>query len=72
MATTIESVLHENRRFAPSAQMVKQANISGMPAYEALCAEAERDFEGFWARLAREHLLWKKPFTQTLDESNAP
>ena len=72
MASTIESVLHENRRFAPSAQMVKQANISGMPAYEALCAEAERDFEGFWARLAREHLLWKKPFTQTLDESNAP
>ena len=29
------------------------ARISGMDAYNALCAEAENDFEGFWARLAR-------------------
>ena len=43
-----------------------------MAAYDALCAEAERDFTGFWARLAREHLLWQRPFTQILDESNAP
>ena len=40
--------------------------------YEALCAEAAADYEGFWARLGREHLQWTKPFTQTLDESNAP
>ena len=51
---------------------MEQANVSGMAAYQALCDEAERDFEGFWARLAREHLLWTKPFTKTLDESNAP
>ncbi|MCX7902399.1 MAG: AMP-binding protein, partial [Burkholderiaceae bacterium] len=68
----IESVLHEHRVFEPSAEMVSQANISGMAAYRALCAEAERDFTGFWARLAREHLAWHKPFTQVLDESNAP
>jgi len=37
-----------------------------------LCAEAEKDFEGFWARLARENVVWNKPFTKTLDESNAP
>ena len=43
-----------------------------MDGYNALCAEAERDFEGFWARLARENVLWNKPFTRTLDESNAP
>ncbi|MFC5514106.1 AMP-binding protein, partial [Massilia jejuensis] len=29
-------------------------------------------YEGFWGRLAREHLDWHKPFTNTLDESNAP
>ncbi|MCK6430566.1 MAG: AMP-binding protein, partial [Burkholderiaceae bacterium] len=68
----IESVLHENRVFEPSAEIVKQANISGMAAYKALCDEAERDFTGFWARLAKEHLQWHKPFTQVLDESNAP
>ncbi|HTN49042.1 MAG TPA: acetate--CoA ligase [Burkholderiaceae bacterium] len=68
----IESILQEKRVFAPSAAFVKQANVSGMEAYKALCAEAERDFEGFWARLARENVQWGKPFTQVLDESNAP
>ena len=43
-----------------------------MDAYRALCAEAEHDYEGFWARLAHEHLLWHKPFSKVLDESNAP
>ena len=69
---TIQSVLQENRIFPPSADFIKQANVSGMAAYQALCDEAERDFEGFWGRLAREHVLWRKPFTQVLDESNAP
>ncbi|MDP2241709.1 MAG: acetate--CoA ligase [Burkholderiales bacterium] len=69
---TIESVLHENRVFPPSDAFVKQANISGMDAYRKLCAEAESDYEGFWARQARENLLWQKPFTKVLDESNAP
>ncbi len=68
----IESVHHESRVFPPSEAFVKQANVSGMAAYKALCDEAARDFEGFWARLARENLLWSKPFTKTLDESNAP
>ncbi len=70
--STIESVLHEHRVFPPSPEFVKQGNIAGMAAYRALCAEAERDFEGFWARLAREELIWHKPFTTVLDESNAP
>ncbi len=73
MATkTIESVLQENRVFSPSEAFVKQANISGMDAYQKLCAEAEKDFEGFWGRLAKEHLLWHKPFSKVLDESKAP
>jgi len=72
MSSTIESVLTESRVFPPSPEMVRQANVSGMEAYRAMCAEAERDFEGFWARLARDELLWHKPFTKTLDESNAP
>jgi acetyl-CoA synthetase len=72
MSARIESVLQEKRVFKPSDAFVKQANISGMDAYRKLVAEAERDFEGFWARLARETLLWAKPFTKTLDESKAP
>src|SRR5947208_15851601 len=70
--STIESVLQETRVFQPPADTVKRANIPGMDAYLAMCAEAENDFEGFWAKLARDNLLWHKPFTKTLDESNAP
>jgi acetyl-CoA synthetase len=70
--SAIESVLVENRVFPPSDAVMKAARISGMAAYEALCREAEQDFEGFWARLARENVQWTKPFTKTLDESKAP
>ncbi|HSI38491.1 MAG TPA: acetate--CoA ligase [Methylotenera sp.] len=69
---SIESVLTETRVFEPSAEFVKSANVSGMQAYRKLCAEAEADYEGFWAKLARELLVWHKPFTKTLNESNAP
>ena len=71
-SNTIESVLVENRVFPPSEAVQKAARISGMDGYNALCAEAEKDYEGFWANLARENVVWTKPFTQVLDESNAP
>ena len=70
--SAIESVLVENRVFPPPEAAVQNARISGMAAYEAMCKEAGTDFEGFWARLAKDNLAWKKPFTRTLDESNAP
>ncbi|WP_427912725.1 acetate--CoA ligase [Ramlibacter sp. MMS24-I3-19] len=70
--SAIESVLVENRVFPPSESAVKGARISGMPAYQAMCRDAARDFEGFWARLARENISWTRPFTRTLDESKAP
>src|ERR1700733_4254389 len=68
----IESSMQEHRTFPPSAETVANATISGQAAYDALVAEAERDYEGYWARLARENLIWTKPFTKVLDESNAP
>src|SRR3954465_11487830 len=71
-SSTIESVLQEKRVFPPSPAFVKQANIPGMDAARKMVAEAERDFEGFWAKHARETLNWSKPFTQVLDESKAP
>ncbi|MFM0037175.1 acetate--CoA ligase [Paraburkholderia strydomiana] len=70
--SAIESVLQERRVFPPSAEAAAGATISGMDAYRALAAEAERDYEGFWGRLARETLSWNTPFTKVLDESKAP
>ncbi|MES2297944.1 MAG: acetate--CoA ligase [Pseudomonadota bacterium] len=64
--------LQEHRVFAPPAAFSANAAVPSMAAYEALCAEAARDYEGFWGRLARENLEWKVPFSTVLDESQAP
>ena len=68
----IESVLNENRLFPPSEAFKKNATVSGIEAHQALCKEAEQDYEGFWAKRARDWIRWHKPFTQTLDEHDAP
>ena len=70
--SSIESTLVENRVFEPAAEVAAGAAVSGMAAYEALYKEAETDLEGFWRKRAKENLVWSKPFTRVLDESNAP
>ena len=70
--TTEQQGPQESRLFQPPASFVDNAAIAGMDAYHALCKEAEEDFEGFWARLAKANLDWKVPFTRTLNEDNAP
>ena len=62
----------ELKTYLPSAASVAGAYVQGMAAYDALVQEAETDYEGFWARNARELISWKTPFTKVLDESNAP
>ncbi|OUL95650.1 acetate--CoA ligase [Paraburkholderia hospita] len=52
--------------------LLKGTAIDGMAAYEALVKKAQTDRLGFWERLAREHLTWRRPFTKVLDDSNAP
>ena len=72
MATkNIVSVLQEERVFPPPAQFSARARLK--PAdLEALRRHAQTDYTGFWAQLAREHLVWHKPFTVTLDEQDSP
>ncbi|WP_300089114.1 acetate--CoA ligase [uncultured Nitrosomonas sp.] len=69
---TIESILHENRVFPPAGEFVRNANLSGMNAYETLHQAAERDYTGFWAKLAKQHLTWHKPFTRVFDDTDPP
>jgi len=61
-----------DKLYPPPESFVKSAHVPGMAAYEKLVKEAEADYAGFWARLARETVTWKTPFTRTLDDSNAP
>jgi acetyl-CoA synthetase len=58
--------------YAVPEAVMKGAYVSGMAAYEKLVGEAEADHSAYWARLAREFVTWKRPFTQSLDESEAP
>jgi acetyl-CoA synthetase len=60
------------KTYAPPPALAASAHVSGMAAYEALAREADTDYEGFWARLAREFISWKKPFSKVLNESEAP
>jgi len=67
----INSTLIENRLFPPSAEFVANARIKKTDL-DAMHQHAKDDFEGFWADQAREHIEWHKPFSTTLDDSNAP
>jgi acetyl-CoA synthetase len=58
----IEALMAERRTFPPDPAFAAQAN-----AQRSLYDEAERDFEGFWARIARERVDWSKPFDTTLE-----
>jgi len=67
--STIESTpLVPAQGIAPAGRTA----IESMDAYHALVAEAAQDHEAFWARLAREHLSWRRPFTQILNDRDAP
>jgi acetyl-CoA synthetase len=72
MSTAIQSVMHESRIFPPPAEFSKGAAVPSMEAYNALVKQAADDYEGFWAKLAREHVSWHKPFTKVLNQDNAP
>jgi acetyl-CoA synthetase len=61
-----------SKLYPPPAAIAEAAHVSGMAAYDKLIAEADADYEGYWARLACEFVSWKKPFTKVLDSSQAP
>ena len=64
---SIDSLLTETRRFPPTDEFSTSA-IAQPELYD----RAKADRVEFWAEQARDLLHWEKPFTQTLDWSNAP
>jgi acetyl-CoA synthetase len=58
----IEALQGEGQRFPPDPVFTAQANATA-----DLYAEAERDPEAFWAKIARERISWSKPFHTTLE-----
>ncbi|MEH6781169.1 MAG: acetate--CoA ligase [Rhodoglobus sp.] len=66
-SNSIDSLLHESRRFAPS-----EAFSAASEASADLYSSAKEDRVEFWADKAREYIHWHKPFTETLDWSTPP
>ena len=58
----IEALYGEGQSFPPDPAFAAQANATA-----DLYAEAERDPEAFWAKIARERISWSKPFDTTLE-----
>jgi acetyl-CoA synthetase len=65
--TDATTAINGDERFAPSAEFAAQAN-----AKSDIYAEAKSDRLAFWAKQARDLVSWHKPFTRTLDWSEAP
>ena len=63
---TLEALLEEGRTFPPSPEFVEQT-LLGAADLEALRAEADDDFEAYWARQARTLLHWDQDFTTTCE-----
>jgi acetyl-CoA synthetase len=66
MADSIESVLHEERSFAPDPAFTTKARISDASQFEAEYRRSIEDPEGYWSEKAKELIPWMKPFTETL------
>ena len=63
----ISNVLNETRIFPPSPSFSQQSSIGSMAQYQAIYDNSIQDIEGFWAKEAKEHLHWFKPFETTLE-----
>ncbi len=67
----LNSVLLEQRRFAPDPQFAAKAQLKA-DELQRLRDVAAADPQAFWAEQARRELTWHRPFTRVLDESRAP
>jgi acetyl-CoA synthetase len=67
-----ESVLHENRSFAPPEAFAQGAHLQDLDAYTSMHRRSVDEPEAFWDEIARSH-HWFKPYDQVLawDAPNA-
>jgi acetyl-CoA synthetase len=66
-ASTIESVLQEERIFQPPQSFTDRAHIKSLPDYQQLYNQAKADPEKFWGDLARRELYWFQGWDKVLE-----
>ena len=64
--TNITSVLQETRVFRPSKGFSKVAHIRSMAQYRKLYNESIRSPDKFWGRMARNELVWSRPWKKVV------
>ena len=62
----IQSVLQENRKFAPPAEFVQKAHINSEEQYRQMWHEAKDHPDRFWGKLAEENLAWFQKWNSVL------
>jgi acetyl-CoA synthetase len=62
----ITSLSHEDRVFPPPKEFSRAAHIKSLREYRLLYNESIRSPEKFWARQAKQELVWFKPWTKVL------
>jgi acetyl-CoA synthetase len=67
----IESALHENRKFPPSAEFTASSSMN-TGKLQSLYDQAATDSTAFWASQAQQEIDWHTPFSTTLDASESP
>src|SRR3954453_21954831 len=65
-STNITSVLQEERLFPPSKAFSASAHVKSMAQYRRIYNESIRSPEKFWARRAKNELVWFKPWKTVL------
>ena len=65
-SVNITSMLQENRVFPPPKAFAKKAWVTSMAEYRKLYGESIKQPEKFWARQAKEELVWFKPWKKVL------
>jgi acetyl-CoA synthetase len=62
-----ESQLKENRVFKPAKEFSRKAHVSSMAEYRRLWTESVERPDKFWGKLAKDELVWLKPFNKVLE-----
>ena len=67
MEDKITSVSKEKRVIKPAAEFQKQANIGSMTAYRKMYRESINSPSKFWAKQAKDFLVWRKPWNKVVE-----
>src|SRR3982751_2648559 len=66
-STSITSFSHEKRVFKPAKEFSKRARIQSLAQYRKLYQQSVKSPEKFWAKQAKDELVWFKPWKKVLE-----